>query len=67
MYLPVPSTGLQLTFHMNSPYVPVFNVCHLPGHFGNVVNRSLPSRAICKYAEHGHWSSRGEELSRVGG
>ena len=34
MYLPVPSIGVQLTFLMNSPHDPVFNVCRWHGHFG---------------------------------
>ena len=46
MYLPVPSTGVQLTFLMNSPYDPVFNVCRWRGHFGNGVDRSVPPRAM---------------------
>jgi hypothetical protein len=56
MYLPAPSTGIQLIFLMNSPYDPVFNICHWRGHFGNGVDRSVPllCSAISKYVEHGH-------------
>ena len=46
IYLPVPSAGVQLTFLMNSPYVPASNVCRLRAHFGNVVNQSVPPRAV---------------------
>ena len=46
MYLPAPSTSLQRTFFMNSPYNPVFNVCYWRGYFGNGVDRSVPPRAV---------------------
>lgn len=69
MYLTAPSTDIQLTFLMSSPYDPVFNICRWRGHFGNGVDQSVPllRNAISKYTEYGHWSSREKELSRVSG
>ena len=71
MYLPVPSTSVQLTFLMNSPYDPMFNPFRLHVHFRNVVNPDSIGTPLCnlnvisKYTELSHWSSReGTESSR---